>query len=121
MNSRTALEILSRLAEGVDPHTGEVFPPESPYQQSDTVRALYRAVSELEGAARKEERQRRLPARAGEPWQQSEADEAVAGFEGGLSIEEIARKHQRTSAAIEAHLVKCGKISLEERRFAFRR
>jgi len=121
MNSRTALEILSRLAEGVDPHTGEIFPPDSPYQQSDTVRALYKAVNELESAARKEERQKRLPARAGEPWQQSEVDEAVASFEEGLSIEEIAGKHQRTYAAIEAQLVKIGRISLEERRFAFRR
>ena len=33
-----AIEIVHSLAYGVDPYSGERFPPGSPYQQSDTVR-----------------------------------------------------------------------------------
>ena len=32
MDDGEAVEIIKALADGVDPFTGEVFPPESPYQ-----------------------------------------------------------------------------------------
>jgi len=45
--------ILRSLADGRDPATGEQFPPNSPYQQVDTVRALFIAVDALVNASRR--------------------------------------------------------------------
>ena len=39
------------FADGRDPATGEQFPPDSPYQQADTVRALYVALEALSSSA----------------------------------------------------------------------
>src|ERR1035437_7957565 len=47
MDSARVLEILSALAGGRDPATGVTFPPASPYQQADTVRALHAALDAL--------------------------------------------------------------------------
>lgn len=47
MDSTRAIEILRALADGRDPVTGAAFPPDSPYQQADTVRALYAALDAL--------------------------------------------------------------------------
>ena len=44
-----AIEIVQSLADGMDPYSGERFPPDSPYQQADTVRVLHMA---LEGQAK---------------------------------------------------------------------
>lgn len=44
MDPTRAIEIVRQLADGIDPTTGERFPPDSPYQQADTVRALYLAL-----------------------------------------------------------------------------
>ena len=43
-----ALTILKHLSDGNDPETGKPFPPDSPYQRPDVIRALFHAVRELE-------------------------------------------------------------------------
>ena len=43
MDDSKALGIVSALASGVNPFSGEVFPADSPYQSPDVVRALYAA------------------------------------------------------------------------------
>src|SRR5436305_1838010 len=48
MDQTQALAVVRSLANGVDPETGEVFPPESAYQRPQTVRALYEAAAALE-------------------------------------------------------------------------
>ena len=48
MDDSKALAVVSALADGVNPYTGEVFEPDSPYQSADVVRALYIAVRALE-------------------------------------------------------------------------
>lgn len=40
MDADRAIEIIQSLADGVDPFKGEQFPSDSPYQQSDTLRAI---------------------------------------------------------------------------------
>ena len=47
METDRAIEIVQRLADGVDPFTGERFPSDSPYQQAGTVRALHLALEGL--------------------------------------------------------------------------
>ena len=65
MEEDKALEIIRALAEGSDPYTGEVFGGESPYQNAQTVRALFTAIDALEAAARRKKRKRNLPERTG--------------------------------------------------------
>ena len=48
MEQTQALAVVRSLANGVDPETGEVFPPESAYQRPQVVRALYEAATALE-------------------------------------------------------------------------
>ena len=40
MDEQKALNIVTALANGVNPQTGEVFPGDSPYQSAEIVRAL---------------------------------------------------------------------------------
>ena len=47
MDESRALEIVMKLVDGVHPRTGESLPPESPYQDPETIRALFTAVLAL--------------------------------------------------------------------------
>ncbi len=47
MDEQKALDIIMKLADGVDPRTGATLPAESPYQDPDTLRALFMAVLAL--------------------------------------------------------------------------
>ena len=49
MDKWESLKILRQLADGIDPYTGETLPEHSPYQQTQTVRALFHAIMALEG------------------------------------------------------------------------
>ena len=110
MDHKKDLEILIKLAEGIDPFTGEVFEKDSPYQNADMVRALHRAIEALSKAARRSERQKNLPIRAGKPWDKAESDMLVKKFGEGVNIAELASQHQRTTGAIESQLIKLGKL-----------
>jgi hypothetical protein len=48
MDTDRAKEIVKSLADGIDPDTGITFPPDSPYQRADTVRALYAILEAAE-------------------------------------------------------------------------
>jgi len=113
MERATALKIIQQLANGIDPHSGEVFRAESPYQHPDTVRALFTAVHALEVQSAPKQRAtgaENTPQNAGKPWS-SDEDEALAGaFDAGKQIPELAVQHQRSRFAIEARLAKLGKI-----------
>lgn len=47
MDESKALDIVMKLADGVDPRSGQSLPPESPYQDPETIRALFMAVLAL--------------------------------------------------------------------------
>ena len=72
METTEALKIIEALADGFDPLTGEIFPPDSPYQNPQTAKALLAAKSALERLQRNEERRRALPERAGKRWNEKE-------------------------------------------------
>lgn len=48
MDNAQAFRIVSALANGVNPLSGEVFPADSPYQAADIIRALYAAVRAMD-------------------------------------------------------------------------
>ncbi len=110
MDKWESLKILRQLADGIDPYTGETLPEHSPYQQTQTVRALFHAIMALEGT--KEHTQRAAPelTNAGKSWEATEDDQLKVEFDSGMSIDEIAHRHQRTTIAILARLVRLGKV-----------
>ena len=122
MERQAALHILQALAQGIDPHTGEHLSGTGPYQHPDTVRALFHAVEALAAPpdARARSADVRLtdvqlnrsaaPAKAGKPWTEEEDKALAEGFDAGGSIADLALAHQRTRVAIQARLVKLGKV-----------
>jgi hypothetical protein len=108
MDDKKALEILCRLADGIDPHTGEIFSGASPYQHPDTIRALYRAIEAMKNDVRRAEHRKRRPERAGKPWDSAESMALVERFKQGFNVSQLAIEHQRTRGAIESQLIRIG-------------
>jgi len=117
MERERALQILKTLADGIDPYTGEQFPTDSPYQHSDTVRALFHAVQTLtvEPSARSRVRTEQDKAQrenAGRPWSEEEEGRLGKSFDAGKTLDQLSEEHKRSPLAIEARLAKLGKITL---------
>ena len=123
MEKQTAVHIVRALAQGIDPHTGETFPPQSPYQHPDTVRALFQAaqaLTEPSAGPRTRNTPQSTAANAGKPWTEEEDQLLAANFDAGRSMPELAAEHGRTRAAIQARLIKLGRLepTLELPRFS---
>ncbi|HLB33135.1 MAG TPA: hypothetical protein VJK54_02755 [Chthoniobacterales bacterium] len=58
-----------------------------------------------------------LLAAAGKPWTPQENERLIIGFDSGISIENLARNHQRTAVAIESRLIRLGKLAPRTERF----
>jgi hypothetical protein len=112
MDDNKALSIVSALANGVNPQTGEIFEIDSPYQAADVIRALYVAVRALELSNRSKARgtRGRMPANAGKPWAEQEDRELLEKFDTGASIAQLAQTHDRTLAGIQARLERHGRL-----------
>ena len=110
MQLQSALPIVRALADGINPLTGEAFNDASPYAEPRTLRALFSAVELMEREVEREKRRERLPANFGKPWSEGEDQSLTAAFDSGLALNEIARKHARTSSSIRLRLEKLGKI-----------
>jgi hypothetical protein len=108
MERQQALRILNSLANGVHPATGEVFAADCPYQHPDTVRALFEAVRALDSDTTKPREEK--PAGTFVRWTPEEEERLAAGFDAGRTTAELAKLHDRSRAAIEARLLKLGKI-----------
>jgi len=117
MELRKAQSIVKTLAQGVDPNTGEVFAPDSPYNEPKIIRALF-TVHDFVRHARKpkmsadERRQENLdlgrPRNYGLPWADDTRSQVASGFEDGKTVEELAATLERTLGAIRAELVRQG-------------
>jgi hypothetical protein len=115
MERLQTLTILNALANGIHPGTGEQFPSDSPYQHPDTVRALFTAVRMLESRSSEPSAAPRTRAadattQIGMRWTPEEEQRLVAAFDAGKGVRELAAAHGRSTAAIEARLLKLGKI-----------
>lgn len=113
LENARATEILACLADGVNPTTGERFPPDSPYQEADTVRALYLAVRAL-GRSRAGRARRNGSGNSGKPWTPEEELALIRQFDDGTGLSEIAAEHQRSRYAIEIRLARLGKLPPEQ-------
>lgn len=73
MDIQRAKELLTVLAEGVDPLTGEVLPDDHVCNKGEIVRALNCAVEELS-----RRRKKPLPENNGKPWTEELDDELLS-------------------------------------------
>lgn len=105
MDIQRAKEVLTGLAEGIDPLTGEVLPRDSVYNTPEIIRALYCAINELSAKSKKPQ-----PENAGKPW--TEADDTVLCqmFDEGKNRREICAYFKRSEGAIASRLARLGKI-----------
>jgi hypothetical protein len=116
MEREQTLRVLNALANGIHPATGEKFAADSPYQHPDTVRALFDAMRAVEGEgaaapAQAPERRPALPqSGSGSRWTGEEEQRLASAFDAGRTVDELARAHSRSRAAIEARLVRLGKM-----------
>ncbi len=115
-----AKEIVEMLADGIDPTTGEIFPPDSHYNNPEVIRALFtvlRSVRMPAKATKKsiEEKQKDniengKPRNAGLPWTQDQRNEVASLFDQGNTIEELSSYFERTTGAIKSELTHQGLI-----------
>lgn len=110
MTTKEAIRIMSALADGCCPMSGRPLPPTDPCQHVEVVRALHVAMRALDRLDEQERRVRRLPEHAGAAWDSAEDQRLVDGFAAGKPVRELAVLHQRTIGAIEARLVKLGRM-----------
>jgi hypothetical protein len=123
MDETKTVAILSALANGVNPLTGEIFSAESPYQHADVVRALYAAVERFKQGEQTNAKSRPRPearTNVGKPWSDEEDRRLLAEFDRGRRPTEIAQDLGRTLAGIEARLERHGRLTPRERTTANR-
>lgn len=103
MDITRAKELLSALADGIDPFTGEIFPRDHICNHPDVIRAFHQVL----GAVPETKKGSGAP-NAGKPWSQDEQDKLVNEFQSGMKISAIAKEHGRSRGAIEAKLAHLG-------------
>ena len=117
------VEILSTLANGVDPATGEVFPQESPYNQPNVIRALFYAVNQLPKPKKpkrtveqkqQENLDKGLPKNYGLPWAETDVQQVIEKYQADVAIQDIASDMARKSSSIVSLLKKHEIISEQQ-------
>jgi hypothetical protein len=111
MEIQEALAIVRKLADGTHPETGAALPSDCLYQHPQAVRALHRAAVALEFQEERERTKRFLPKNAGKAWSSQEDAQICDELRQGISFDQIAHIHSRTTGSIVARLVRLGKIS----------
>ena len=101
-----AKEIITALAEGVDPTTGEVLPGNSVCNKGEIVRAFYAVLNHLEEKKPK----KNMPANAGKSWTKEDEDLLINLYQAGATKRDICKTLQRTESGVAARLVHLGII-----------
>lgn len=105
MDISRAKEIISALAEGIDPTTGEILPYNSICNKGDVVRAFYTILETLDKKPKKN-----IPENAGKRWTNEDDKKLCEMFDAGVSRKDICNTFKRTSTGIASRLVRLGKI-----------
>ena len=106
MDITRAKELISVLADGVDPFTGELLPQNHICNQPEMLRAFYEILGVIS-----EREKKSLPSNAGKPWTDIEEEKLLDEFDSGMKIFAIAKEHGRSKGAIKSRLVYLGKIA----------
>jgi hypothetical protein len=134
MELSEALQVVSALADGRNPVTGQPLSVDHVCQHPQVVRSLCTVVLHLREMARIASppargdhepfdlipQTRQVPCgyepaqaslrNAGKPWTAQEETKLVQAFDGGASIGQLSRQHGRTRQAIHGRLYRLGKM-----------
>jgi hypothetical protein len=120
MEIEKAKEVVSSLANGIDPITGEVFDDQSPYNHPTVIRALYTVLNHVKIPKKQtrlltEEKHAQniaegKPRNAGLAWTEELKQEVAELFKQGKTTYELAQHFERTEAAIISELTHQGII-----------
>ena len=115
MELNESRNIVKNLAQGVHPTTGEVFPPESPYNDPSVIRALFSMLESAKYSKKprkspEERRQENLelgrPRNSGLPWTEQDRGLVASGFQEGMTVAKLATTLERSSASIVAEVIR---------------
>ena len=106
MDITRAKELLSALADGIDPFTGELLPQNHVCNQPEMIRAFHEVLNVIPSPKKKA-----LPRNAGKPWTDIEEEKLLEEFDSGMMPSAIAKEHGRSKGAIESRLADLGKIT----------
>lgn len=104
MDNKKAANILRSLAYGKNPETGLELDNNDVLSQPDVIRALTLGSESLKVMKKK----RKLPDGAGKRWEAEEDNKLTLEYHSNVSIQEMAKIHQRTTGAISSRLVRLG-------------
>lgn len=107
MSPQEAQRVITALADGIDPESGELFAAESVLVKPSVIRALFLASRALEGAPRAA---RALPSQAGKPWSQEEDQRLLEAFDQGADLVTLTASHERSKGGVASRLVHLGRI-----------
>lgn len=123
MDHEKAYTIIDSLANGVDPTTGECFPEDSPYNNSDIIRALFYVIrnkpTHKKPKKTLEEKQQEniskgLPKNYGLPWSEETVEYVISQYNANSSIDVIAQVIARKPSSIVGLLKKKEVITEEQ-------
>ena len=97
MDINRAKEIISALAEGIDPITGEVLEENNVCNKAEVVRAFYTVLQNM-----KDKPQKEVPENAGKPWAREDEDLLTSLYRAGASKKELCATLRRTETGIAA-------------------
>jgi len=115
MELNQSRSIVNTLAQGIHPTTGEVFPPESPYNDPEVIRALFSILESAKAIRRPgksiEERRRDnielgRPKNSGLLWTEEDRALVRSGFREGMTVEKLAENLERSTGAIVAEIIR---------------
>lgn len=124
MDIDEARRVVSALANGVHPVTGEVLPEEHLYNEPAVIRSLFTLLKAVRMPKRVplslEERQKEnvklgRPRNAGLPWTETLREELANQFRGGAGITDLTGRFERTRGAILSELLRQGLIEPDQR------
>ena len=108
MDIERAKEILTALADGINPVTGEILPEGDSCNQVEVVRALNTVLRTLD--KKPKQSSRTAPENAGKPWSTEDENMLCQMFDDGCTRAEMSSHFKRTTGSITSRLVKLGKI-----------
>ena len=115
MNISRCVTLLNAIADAVDPDSGKLCARSSLVDREETVEALRVAANLLGGMSERGFAKPR--ANRGRAWTSDEENRLVEAFDSGRSISELSQQLQRSSSAVQARLMRLGKLEAPEVNF----
>ena len=105
MELERARTLLTELADGVDPLTGECLPSDSVCNRPEIIRALHCVLQHTAGG-----RKRPSPPNAGKLWTEADDSALLQMYDAGSDVGELTTHFQRSRPAIIRRLASLGRV-----------